>query len=324
MQAIQIKNLTKFYLNRFKALEQLNLTVEPGQFFGFLGPNGAGKTTTIGVITGLANYQSGDVKVFGKDVKADYRQTRAMIGLVPQEFNFDPFLSAEQILTYEAGYFGIPYREGKKRAEEWLHFFDLWTKRKDGYKKLSGGMKRRLLIARALMHEPKILILDEPTAGVDLELRYQLWSFLKDLNSKGKTIFLTTHYIEEAEKLCTHVGVVHEGRVVAQDSVDSLIRGLHAEFVDLDLKTPIYEFPKIAGGDVKLTLADGGRRISFQEKPGIVSEVLKMLHAKGIEIEKVGVRKPTLEDAFLTLTAKGTLKAQPGTSGVITSEGSDR
>jgi len=324
MQAIQIKNLTKFYRNGFKALDNLQLTVEPGQFFGFLGPNGAGKTTTIGVITGLANYQSGDVKVFGKDVKADYRETRAMIGLVPQEFNFDPFLSAEQILTYEAGYFGLPYREGKKRAEEWLKFFDLWEKRKDGYKKLSGGMKRRLLIARALMHDPKILILDEPTAGVDLELRYLLWNFLKELNSKGKTIFLTTHYIEEAEKLCTHAGVVHQGRVVAQDSVASLISGLHAEFVDLDLKTPIYEFPKLAGGDVKLTLADGGRRISFQEKPGIVSEVLKMLHTKGIEIEKVGVRKPTLEDAFLTLTAKVNAKTQLGTAGGITTEGSSR
>jgi ABC-2 type transport system ATP-binding protein len=324
MQAIQIKNLSKLYSNKFKALDDLHLTVEPGQFFGFLGPNGAGKTTTIGVITGLANYQSGQVKVFGKDVRMDYRETRAMIGLVPQEFNFDPFLSAEQILTYEAGYFGIPHREGKKRAEEWLKFFDLWEKRKDGYKRLSGGMKRRLLIARALMHDPKILILDEPTAGVDLELRYLLWNFLKDLNSKGKTIFLTTHYIEEAEKLCTHVGVVHQGRVVAQDSVEQLIHGLHAEFVDLDLKTPIYEFPKTAGDNVQLLLADGGRRLSFQEKPGIVNEVLKMLHAKGIEIEKVGVRTPTLEDAFLTLTAKVNAKSQPGTSGVITTEGSDK
>ncbi len=303
MPAIQIKNLTKFYRNQFKALADLQLTVEPGQFFGFLGPNGAGKTTTIGVITGLANFQSGDVKVFGKDVRKDYRETRAMIGLVPQEFNFDPFLSAEQILTYEAGYFGIPYREGKKRAEEWLKFFDLWSKRKDGYKRLSGGMKRRLLIARALMHDPKILILDEPTAGVDLELRYQLWSFLKDLNSKGKTIFLTTHYIEEAEKLCTHAAIVHQGRVVAQDSVDKLIHGLHAEFVDLDLKTAVYEFPKQVG-DVQVVLTNGGRGLSFQEKPGIVNKVLHILHEKGIEIEKVGVRRPTLEDAFLTLTAK--------------------
>lgn len=324
MQAIQIKNLTKFYNNRFKALDDLHLSVEPGQFFGFLGPNGAGKTTTIGVITGLANFQVGAVKVFDKDVRADYRETRAMIGLVPQEFNFDPFLSAEQILTYEAGYFGIPYREGKKRAQEWLHFFDLWTKRKDGYKKLSGGMKRRLLIARALMHDPKILILDEPTAGVDLELRYQLWNFLKDLNAKGKTIFLTTHYIEEAEKLCSHVGVVHQGRVVAQDSVGCLIHGLHAEFVDLDLKTPIYEFPKTAGDNVQLTLADGGKRLSFQEKPGIVSEVLKMLHEKGVEIDRVGVRKPTLEDAFLTLTSKKGLGLPAAAAAEITDEGSDK
>lgn len=320
MNAIHIQNLTKYYRNRFKALEDLNLSVEPGQFFAFLGPNGAGKTTTIGVLTGLANYQAGDVKIFGKDVKRDYRETRAMIGLVPQEFNFDPFLSAEQILTYEAGYFGLPYREGKRRAEEWLKFFDLWEKRKDGYKRLSGGMKRRLLIARALMHDPKILILDEPTAGVDLELRYQLWNFLKDLNRKGKTIFLTTHYIEEAEKLCSHVGIVSQGRVVAQDAVGELIQRLHAEFVDLDLKTPLFEFPKTIG-DVKITLADGGRRISFQEKPGMVNRVLQVLHDKGVEIEKVGVRRPTLEDAFLTLTSRGDKKTSEVS---ITDEGSDK
>ncbi len=301
--AIFIKKLTKFYRNRFKALGDLHLTVEDGQFFGFLGPNGAGKTTTISVITGLANYQSGEVLVFGKDVRKDYRETRAMIGLVPQEFNFDPFLSAEQILTYEAGYFGVPYHEGKKRAEHWLNFFDLWAKRKEGYKRLSGGMKRRLLIARALMHDPKILILDEPTAGVDLELRYHLWSFLKELNSKGKTIFLTTHYIEEAEKLCTHVAVVHQGRVVAHDTMSALIHQLHADFVELSLKTPVFEFPRLVE-DVMVTLLDGGKRLSFEERPGMVNRVLQILHEKGIEIEKVDVRRPKLEDAFLSLTKK--------------------
>ncbi len=303
LPAISIKNLTKYYRGRFKAVDDISFDVEPGQFFGFLGPNGAGKTTTIGTITGLANFQAGTVQVFGKDVRKDYRQTRSMIGLVPQEFNFDPFLSAEQILTYEAGYFGLPQREGRKRAEEWLKFFDLWEKRTQDYKRLSGGMKRRLLIARALMHDPKILILDEPTAGVDLELRYHLWSFLKDLNRKGKTIFLTTHYIEEAEKLCTHVGVIHQGRVVAQDNVDQLIHKLHADFVELELKTLIYEFPREIGG-VPVQVIDGGKKITFAEKPGVLNQVLNVLHAKGIVIEKVDVRRPTLEDAFLTLTAK--------------------
>ncbi len=301
--AISIKNLTKFYRNRFKALDNLQLDVAQGQFFGFLGPNGAGKTTTISVMTGLANYQQGEVQIFGKDVRRDYRQTRAMIGLVPQEFNFDPFLSAEQILIYEAGYFGVDRSEGKKRAEHWLKFFDLWEKRKHDYKRLSGGMKRRLLIARALMHDPAILILDEPTAGVDLELRYHLWSFLKELNSKGKTIFLTTHYIEEAEKLCTHIGVVHQGRVVAQDAIGAVIHRLHGDFVELALKTPVYEFPHQVG-EVAVTILDGGKRLSFEEKPGMVNRVLQLLHGKGIEIEKVDVRRPKLEDAFLSLTAK--------------------
>ena len=204
-------------------------------------------------------------------------------------------------MTYEAGYFGLPYREGKKRAEEWLKFFDLWEKRKQDYKRLSGGMKRRLLIARALMHDPKILILDEPTAGVDLELRYQLWSFLKDLNHKGKTIFLTTHYIEEAEKLCSHVGVIHQGRIAAQDSMEKLIHRLHADVVELDLKTPIYEFPRELGG-IPVQVIDGGKKITFAEKAGVVNLVLNTLHEKGIEIERVDVRRPTLEDAFLTLT----------------------
>jgi len=300
--AISIKNLTKYY-RKLKAVDDVSFEVEPGQFFGFLGPNGAGKTTTIGAITGLANFQTGTVRVFGKDVRADYRKTRSMIGLVPQEFNFDPFLSAEQILTYEAGYFGLPHREGKKRAEEWLKFFDLWEKRRQDYKRLSGGMKRRLLIARALMHDPKILILDEPTAGVDLELRYHLWSFLRDLNHKGKTIFLTTHYIEEAEKLCSHVGVIHQGRIVAQDPMAKLIHRLHADFVELTLKRPIYDFPHEIGG-VRVQVIDGGKKITFAEKPGVVNFVLKALHSKDVEIEKLDVRRPTLEDAFLTLTSK--------------------
>ena len=241
--AIRIQSLTKFY-RRFKALDRVSFEVQEGDFFGFLGPNGAGKTTTISVLTGLANYQEGKVEVFGHDVRDDYCESRALIGLVPQEFNFDPFLSVEQILVFEAGYFGFPRREAKKRAEELLQTFDLIKKRKDGYKRLSGGMKRRLLIARALMHQPKILILDEPTAGLDLELRYRLWDFFRQLNKQGITIFLTTHYIEEAEKLCSRIGVIHEGKIIALDPTETLIRKMTADRVELSLKKSLEALPE--------------------------------------------------------------------------------
>jgi len=297
--AISIKNLTKFY-RQFKAIEDVSFDVEPGEFFGFLGPNGAGKTTTISVMTGLANYQAGQVHIFGHDVTSDYRKTRALIGLVPQEFNFDPFLTAEQILIFEAGYFGIPSSEAKKRAHELLELFDLWPKRQDGYKRLSGGQKRRLLIARALMHRPKILILDEPTAGVDLELRYRLWEFLRKLNGEGTTIFLTTHYIEEAERLCSRVGVIHQGKMVALDPTETLIRKMSGDQVELYLKKEMTEVPEEIRS-VAIALEEKGRKLRFEEKNNAVAEVLKTLHQRGIEIQKIDVRRPTLEDAFMKL-----------------------
>ncbi len=300
MTAITINNLVKYY-GKFKALDRISFEVRPGEFFGFLGPNGAGKTTTIGVITGLANYQGGEVRVFGHDVTADYRKSRAQIGLAPQEFNFDPFLSAEQILTFEGGYFGIPRKEAKRRAQELLDFFDLKSKRNEGYKKLSGGQKRRLLIARALMHRPKILILDEPTAGVDLELRYQLWDFLKQVNREGTTVFLTTHYIEEAERLCERVGVIHEGQIVAMDPTQVLIRKMSGDQIELSLKKELTSIPdEIRAVPIVLE----GKKLRFEEKNNAVSEVLKALHGRGFEIEKIDVRRPTLEDAFLKLTKR--------------------
>ena len=300
--AISIKNLTKHY-KKFLALDQVSFEVKEGEFFGFLGPNGAGKTTTIRVLTGLANYDQGSVEVFGHNVNKDYRKTRALIGLVPQEFNFDPFLNAEQILVYEGGYFGMPREAAKARAKELLTYFDLWDKRQEGYKKLSGGMKRRLMIARALMHKPKILILDEPTAGVDLELRYQLWSFLKKLNQEGTTIVLTTHYIEEAERLCSRIGVIHEGKIAAEAPTEILIRKMSGDQVELSLKKPLYEIPdelKALG----VFYQPDDRLLRFEEKEGVVAPVLKCLHDLGFEIERINVRRPTLEDAFLKLTGR--------------------
>lgn len=301
--AISIQGLTKYY-KKFKALENVSFEVQPGEFFGFLGPNGAGKTTTISVLTGLANYQEGTVRVFGRDVTKEYRAARALIGLVPQEFNFDPFLTAEQILTFEGGYFGLSWEKSKSRAKELLELFSLSSKKHEGYKKLSGGMKRRLLIARAMMHSPKILILDEPTAGVDLELRHQLWDFLRKINREGMTVVLTTHYIEEAEKLCTRIGVINEGKIAALDETHKLIRAMTGDQVELLLKGRLNELPpSLASLPVKLE--EAGTRLHFEDQKDVITQVLKAIHDMGLEVEKINVRRPTLEDAFLKLTGKG-------------------
>lgn len=300
--AVSIQSLTKFY-RRFKALDGVSFEVQEGDFFGFLGPNGAGKTTTISAVTGLANFHGGSIRVFSHDVVGDYRRSRALIGLVPQEFNFDPFLSAEQILVFEGGYFGFSRLEARRRAAELLESFELTAKRKEGYKRLSGGMKRRLLIARALMHRPKILILDEPTAGVDVELRHRLWEFLRKLNQEGITIFLTTHYIEEAEKLCNRIGVIHEGKIIALDPTAALIRKMVRDQVELDLHSPLPELPKELAF-LEVRLRNGGRQLQFEEREGVVPKTLKVLYERGIDVERIDVKRPTLEDAFLKLTQK--------------------
>ena len=211
--AISIKNLSKFY-KKFQALDNVSFEVKRGDFFAFLGPNGAGKTTTINCLTGLSNFQNGDVKVFGYDVTSEYLHSRRLIGLCAQESNFDPFLTIYQLLVYQAEYFGIPPGEAKRRANRLLERFGLSEKRNCKHRALSGGMKKRLLLCRALIHDPEILILDEPTAGCDLELKFLIWDYLAQLNREGKTIFLTTHYMEEAEKLCKTIGIINHGRIV--------------------------------------------------------------------------------------------------------------
>jgi len=212
--AISIKGLHKFY-GKLQALDNLSLEVRAGEFFGFLGPNGAGKSTTINILTGLSTYTQGQVTVFGKDVIRDYREVRKLIGTVPQEFNFDDFFTVDEIMRYYAGYFGIRGPEARKRVDELLEQFDLTQKKKVDVTRLSGGMKRRLLIARAMIHNPKILIMDEPSAGVDVELRRKIWQFMLDLNKKGTTILLTTHYIEEAERLAKRIGIIDLGNLGA-------------------------------------------------------------------------------------------------------------
>lgn len=211
--AISIKNLTKFY-GKFQALDRVCFEVKRGDFFAFLGPNGAGKTTTINVVTGLSNYQAGEVKVFGFDTTREYTKTRSLVGLCAQEFNFDPFLTIHQLLVYQAGYFGVAPWIASRRADELLVRFQLTEKRNCKHRALSSGMKKRLLLCRALIHDPEILILDEPTSGCDLELKFLIWDYLTQLNKEGKTIFLTTHYMEEAEKLCKTIGIINRGRIV--------------------------------------------------------------------------------------------------------------
>ncbi len=234
MLAVSIQNLTKNY-GAFKALDGISLEVSKGDFVAFLGPNGAGKTTTIHALTGLCNFQQGEIRVMGMDVVKDYRRTRPLIGLCPQEFNLDPFLSIEQVLVYQAGYYGVPERIAKQRADELLQSFKLDQKRKLDFRKLSGGMKRRLLLCRALMHDPEILILDEPTAGADIELRHQIWEYLTKLNDRGKTIFLTTHYMEEAERLAKTIIIIDKGKVIHSGTKQSLLgnQSLEKRFLDL-------------------------------------------------------------------------------------------
>ncbi len=302
MSAIEIDGLTKFY-KKFQALKEISFEVSEGDFFGFLGPNGAGKTTTISAITGLANYQSGQVRVFGHDVTSDYRNARALIGLVPQEFNFDPFLTAEQILIYEAGYFGVPKEEAKKRADQLLNDFGLSTYRRLDFRKLSGGLKRRLLIARALVHQPKILILDEPTAGLDLELRYRLWDFFRDINKKGITVFLTTHYIEEAEKLCNRIGVIRQGSMIEVDDKERLMKRLSHNMIEIQLDRKLEDIPT-AFSELGVELTNGGSLMRVADEGQKLSKLLKTIHAHGIEILDVHVKKTTLEEVFFQLTKR--------------------
>jgi ABC-2 type transport system ATP-binding protein len=232
--AISIKNLTKAY-GPLTAVDHIDLEVPEGAFVAFLGPNGAGKTTTIHCATGLCNFQGGSISVFGMDVVKDYRKTRRLIGLCPQEFNFDPFFNIENLLVYQAGYFGVSKANALSKARELLDYFRLSDKKNQDFRKLSGGMKRRLLLCRALVHDPNILILDEPTAGTDIELKYMVWNFLTDLNKKGKTIFLTTHYMEEAERLAKTIAIIDRGKIVHCGDKDLLIQNQSLEKKYLEL-----------------------------------------------------------------------------------------
>jgi len=245
--ALSIHNLSKVYKNGVTALHGIDLEVAQGDFFALLGPNGAGKSTTIGIISSLVNKSSGTVKVFGYDLDTELAAAKACIGLVPQEFNFNQFEPVVEILVNQAGYYGIPRKLAFERAEHYLNQLGLWGKRRDQARELSGGMKRRLMIARALVHEPRLLILDEPTAGVDIEIRHSMWSFLKEINAAGTTIILTTHYLEEAEQLCRNIAIIDQGRIVENTSMRQLLGRMDTHTLVLDLAQALAVLPSLSG-----------------------------------------------------------------------------
>jgi ABC-2 type transport system ATP-binding protein len=269
-----------------------------------LGPNGAGKTTTINAIVGLVEFQQGNIQIFGHDVKTGFRQARAHIGLAPQDYNFDRYLSIEEVLTYQAGYFGIPLSEAKPRARQLLTQFDLWSKRDQDYTKLSGGMKRRLSLARALIHAPRILILDEPTAALDLEYRLELYDFLRALNRQGMTIFLTTHYLEEAEALCNRIGIVNAGKLIAIEDKSSLMDRLSQEVFEIVLETPVTDLPSPLD-EYEVTKDLNGRRLTIAKAPPReLPRILRALEARGYVLADINLKRRSLQEIFLQLTGK--------------------
>ena len=300
MKAIEIKNLVKIYNNEFKALDNINLSIPEGSFFGLLGPNGAGKTTTIGILTGLVNKTSGQTKVFGHDTVDDFRNARMLIGLSPQELNFDVFFTIEELLILQAGYYNKNIKEAKERALEMLEYFNLIDKRKSKARELSGGMKRRVQIAKAFIHDPPLIILDEPTAGVDIELRYQLWDFLKKENKKGKTILLTTHYIEEAERLCDEIAIINQGNIITHGKTGEIINDMGQNNIQFSTKNLI-NF-KSNNFNWNHTIDDNEIIVDSNNPDSDIIEIINFLNSMGIEVNKVQTKKSTLEEIFIKLT----------------------
>jgi len=303
--AISIKGLTKNY-GTLKAVNNISLDIAEGEFFGYLGPNGAGKTTTINAIVGLLNYDKGSVKVFGNDVVKDYVQARKLIGFAQQELMFDPFLSVRDLLLYQGGYFEMRGEDLERRVEKLLKDFNLKRNEKNNFRKLSGGMKRRLQIAKALIHEPEILILDEPSAGVDVELRHNLWRYLSRIHKEGKTILLTTHYIEEAEKLCERIGVINKGKMVALDRKEHLLKELSEQLIKIDLKEKINKLPKsLQKHNCDLNIKKGRITVKCKDAQGEVGNILRDLNNEGLEVINLDIVKDNLESIYIKLTGEG-------------------
>ncbi|ARP37351.1 ABC transporter ATP-binding protein [Vibrio syngnathi] len=303
MYALEIEQLRKTYAGGFEALKGVSLQVEKGDFYALLGPNGAGKSTTIGVISSLVNKTSGKVKVFGYDIDTDLELAKQNLGLVPQEFNFNPFETVEQIVLQQAGYYGVPKALAKERAKKYLSQLDLWEKRGERARNLSGGMKRRLMIARALMHEPHLLILDEPTAGVDIELRRSMWEFLKEINEKqGITIILTTHYLEEAEMLCRNIGIINRGELIENTTMKALLGKLSAETFILDLEEGAAE-PKLEGVNSQV-MVNGSLEIEIDKNLGL-NTIFAQLSGQQVKVLSMRNKANRLEELFVSIVREG-------------------
>jgi ABC-2 type transport system ATP-binding protein len=299
MNALSLHQLSKTYRNGVQALKGIDLDVAQGDFFALLGPNGAGKTTAIGIIASLVNKTAGQVQVFGHDIDTDLETAKACLGLVPQEINFNQFEKVSTILVNQAGFYGIPRAVARQRMEVWLRKLQLWEKRDAVSRTLSGGMKRRLMIARALIHEPQLLILDEPTAGVDIEVRRSMWEFLRELNDAGTTIILTTHYLEEAENLCRHIAIIDEGRIIEHDRMATVLRKLHSEVFVLNLRQPLAVPPELPGYAVKL--ADDGSIEIEVTKAQNLNDIFAALSTRGIEVVSMRNKANRLEELFMRL-----------------------
>ncbi|OOC10914.1 ABC transporter ATP-binding protein [Thioalkalivibrio halophilus] len=298
--ALEIRGLRKTYNNGFVALKGIDLEVSPGSFFALLGPNGAGKSTTIGIITSLVNKTAGEVRVFGHDLDRDPQGVKRSIGLVPQEFNFNQFEPVGEIVVNQAGYYGIPRREAWDRAGHYLNELGLWDKRENMARTLSGGMKRRLMIARALVHEPRLLILDEPTAGVDIELRRSMWDFLQKINDDGRSIILTTHYLEEAESLCRNIAIIDDGRIIENTTMKQLLAKLETETMVLDLVEPPLAVPE--GGPIPLRRIDELTLEAEIHSNQNLNDLFQLLDNQGIRVQSMRNKANRLEELFVRMT----------------------
>lgn len=297
--ALSIRDLRKTYNEKFEALKGISLDVMPGDFFAVLGPNGAGKSTTIGIISSLVRKTSGQVSVFGVDIDKNFSEAKKYLGVVPQEFNFSMFEKVEDIILQQAGYYGLPRAQALVQTEKYLKKLSLWDKRHTAARMLSGGMKRRLMIARALVHEPKLLILDEPTAGVDIELRRSMWEFLREMNASGTTIILTTHYLEEAESLCRNVAIIDQGLIVQNTSVKSLLQTLNKEVFIFDVQGSLPSLPNLDGHRVA-RIDDHSFEVEV-EKGQSLNQVFAQLTEQGIQIISMRNKANRLEELFVAM-----------------------
>ncbi|HMM78018.1 MAG TPA: ABC transporter ATP-binding protein [Gammaproteobacteria bacterium] len=310
MNALELHALTKIYGNGHCALKGIDLSVADGDFFALLGPNGAGKSTMIGIITSLVNKSGGCVRVYGIDIDEDFAAAKSLLGVVPQEFNFSQFETVWEIVVNQAGFYGLPRDRAEAQAEKYLRRLGLWDRRKDRSRTLSGGMKRRLMIARALVHEPRLLILDEPTAGVDIEVRRSMWDFLADLNRGGTTVILTTHYLEEAERLCRNIAIIDRGLIIENTTMKDLLAKLHAETFVLDIGSPVADAP--THPDFAISLLDPTTLEAIVDRRYSLNDLFSFLSAQGISVVSMRNKANRLEELFVNMVQDGTRASGAG------------